>query len=134
MDEFIGFFAKRGGCLDATVSSKSRQAACLTPLLMLFHRHLRPEPDHEDAVRELAHSLLRAGANPKVSMANEKGLCPLAQAVIYGRLPLAKLPLEYGADPDQKDANGCTVAEVITKHKRAPGDGHVVLLEEAAGD
>jgi hypothetical protein len=51
-------------------------------------------------------------------METDKGLCPLAQAIIYVRIELASVLMAHGADAMKHDVHGLTVVEVIAKHTR----------------
>jgi hypothetical protein len=111
---FVASFLRRGGLLDARIGmlDGARRAGAPgfgnTALHMLCRRTVPKEANHEADVLFLARVLLENRADPEV-LAEVSGRTPLTIAMNSGRVELACLLVEHGADPDQPDGRGETV-------------------------
>lgn len=120
VDEFLELAKARGADVNAFVTTpvgRDPKAPGCTPLLMLCHRFHAPNATHEEDIANLAKSFLEAGADPCLC-SRSSGRSPLSQAMVYGRLEVARHLVEAGAHPRDLDEHGHTVHQVANRNRQ----------------
>ena len=70
----------------------------------------------QDGATELLYVLIQAGADVSAATADE-GIAPVHAAVEAGNVSCLEMLLDFGADADQRDHNGCTPCAYCAKAK-----------------
>ena len=117
IESFVESFVHRGGDVNAFIQGDKAHGTAA--LHMVAHKRKREIAEHELHVCRFAKALLVQGqANPNLAMGNDRGQVPMSLAMNTGRVEMAKLLVQHGADPDLEDGQGQTVWEVCSQHKQ----------------
>ena len=130
VEDFITIFKDCGGNIDAVIAGGPGQGS--TALHMVAHR----EASGDDAAHELdifrfVYALIDQGnATVNLPASEPYGRVPLSLAIACGRLNVARLLLEYGADPNLQDNAGQTVWQVCSDDSKACEELQSLMMEE----
>ena len=132
VEDFITIFKDCGGNIDAVIAGGPGQGS--TALHMVAHREASGDDEDEehelDILRFVYALIVEGNANVNLPASEPYGRVPLSLAIACGRLNVARLLLEYGADPNLQDNAGQTVWQVCSDDSKACEELQSLMMEE----
>ena len=100
--------------LEYGVAIDAQNNYCCTPLGFASMGYR----DHDGDDPRIARFLIERGADPNISVSSDDGSTPLHGASEGGRIEVARVLLEHGANVEVKDKKGRTPLDVASEGQR----------------